>query len=197
MPTNPAIYLYPPLLRYGPFADGWVERIRTRADAETARAQSFRMHDGIFGGKDPYAIAWAEDHGADLLIVDAAGNPLTDILRMLIRQTIATAMRADASHKEMAGILRSMYAFSPNAAQIIATTEIGLANGYGGLAGAIAVGAKAKRWLVSNDPGVCDGCSANAAQGWISIDTPYASGALAPLDHAGCRCDAAYRRKLP
>lgn len=56
---------------------------------------------------------------------------------------------------------------------------------------------KVKKWLLSNDPGVCDGCRANAEQGWIAIDVPYAPGALAPLDHAGCRCDAAYRRAVP
>ena len=64
-------------------------------------------------------------------------------------------------------------------------------------AGAIAVGMKVKKWLLSNDEGVCPLCEANAQQGWIAIDLPYASGALAPLDHAGCRCDAVYRRAVP
>lgn len=188
--------LYPDRLRYVGFDQSWVASINARSRQICAQ-QAPCASDNFFGGYDPDAIAWAEDHGADLLIVDAAGNPLTDILRMLIRQTIAQGMHADALRTEMADNLRNVYAYNPKVAQVIADTEISLAQCYGAYAGAISVGMKVKRWILQIDERVCTICVANYEQKWIPIDVPYASGALAALDHAGCRCDAGYRRAIP
>ena len=188
--------LYPDRLRYVGFDQSWVVSNNSRSRQIYAQ-QAPCASDNFFGGYDPHAVAWAEEHGADLLIVDAAGNPMTDILRMLIRQTIAEGMHTDALRTEIADNLRNVYAYNPKVAQVIADTEISLAQCFGAYAGAVSVGMKVKRWLLSNDEGVCPICTANAAQGWIAIDMPYASGAWAPLDHAGCRCDAAYRRAVP
>lgn len=194
MPTEPR--LYPPLLRYGPLAADWVERVSTLARTEMSRTLDPRMSGAIFGGKNPDAIAWAHDHAADLLIHGPSGEPLQDRERLLIRQTVLTAMREDASLVALAESMRTVHGFSVEATRVLSWTEMGCAQGHGALAGAIAVGMKAKKWLVSNDPGICPGCRANADQGWIAIDFPFASGAMAPLDHVGCRCDVAYRRTL-
>lgn len=195
MPTGPRD-IYPPQLRYGPLAADWVERAGILAHAEAIRAECARTSGAIFGGKNPDAIAWAHDHATDLLIHGPTGESLQDRERLLIRQTVLTAMREDTSLVALAESLRTVHGFSVEAAHVLSWTEMGCAQGHGALAGAIAVGMKAKKWLVSNDPGVCLGCLANADQGWIAIDFPFASGAMAPLDHVGCRCDVAYRRTL-
>ena len=71
------------------------------------------------------------------------------------------------------------------------------AQGKGALIGATAVGMEAKLWLLSNDEGICVICQRNAAQKWIPIDQLFQSGDAAPIAHPRCRCDAAYKRKLP
>ena len=189
--------LYTDRLRYIGIDEGWVRLNTEHARLAASNLQRNGANADLLDYLDPRALAWAEDHGADLLIAGADGNPLTDILRMLIRQTITKALKDAATRGELVDNLRNVYAFNLKAAQVIAQTEIRLAQGYGGLAGAIADGMKVKNWLLSNDEGVCPLCEANAQQGWIAIDLPYASGALAPLDHAGCRCDAVYRRAVP
>ena len=187
--------LYPDRLRYVGFDESWVRLNMEHARQAESDQQRRGANADFMDHQDPRAIAWAEDHGADLLIVGADGSPLTDILRMLIRQTIAQALKDHATNAQLANALCAIYAFDKRQASLIAHTEVALSLCYASFCGAIAVGMKVKRWL--NDPDMCDGCRANASQGWIAIDAPYASGALAPLDHAGCRCDAGYRRAIP
>lgn len=151
----------------------------------------------IFGGKDPDATAWAAEHAAEMLGKDGAGGKLADTTREMVRETLVQALKDDASHTGLADILETAYAFSPERAELIARTEVGNAQGKGAYFGAAAVGMKAKRWLLSNDEGICVPCQRNAKQEWIPIDQPFQSGDLAPLAHPRCRCDAAYKRKLP
>lgn len=195
MPIGPQD-IYPPRLRYGALATDWVERVGILAHAEALRAQGARINGAIFGGKDPDAIAWAHDHAADLLIHGPSGELLQDRERLLIRQTVLTTMRDDASLLVLTEAIRTGHGFNTDAARAISRTEMGCAQGHGALAGAIAVGMKAKRWLASDDSGVCLSCQANADQGWIAIELPFASGAMASLEHVGCRCDVTYRRKI-
>jgi hypothetical protein len=149
----------------------------------------------IFGGKDPDAIKWASEHAVKMLGKDGAGGELAETTREMIRQTITTALQNDVSLTEMADLLQNAYAFSDDRAELIAITEIHNAQGKGALSGALAVGMKAKHWLVSNDENKCVPCVSNGAQGWIPIDQDFLSGDAAPLAHPRCQCDAAYRRK--
>lgn len=151
----------------------------------------------IFGGKDPDALKWATDHAAEMLSKDGAGGKLADTTREMVRETLTKALADDASHTGLADVLETAYAFSPERAELIARTEVGNAQGKGAYLGATAVGMKAKRWLLSNDEGICVPCQRNAQQEWIPIDQPFQSGDVAPLAHPRCRCDAAYKRKLP
>ena len=189
--------LYPDRLRYVGFDESWAHLNTEHARQAESDQQRRGANADFMDHQDPRAIAWAEDHGADLLIVGADGNPLTDILRLLIRQTVATALKDHSTNVQLANALCARYAFDKRQASLIAHTEVALSLCCASFCGALAVGMKVKRWLLSNDPGVCGGCRSNAEQGWIAIDAPYASGALAPLDHAGCRCDAGYRRAIP
>lgn len=168
--------------------------IVTEPELATEQAEAVAA---IFGGKDPDATAWAVDHAAEMLGKDGAGGTIEQTTRDMVRQAIAKAMEQDQSLTGIADMLETTYAFSPQRAELIARTEVGNAQGMGGLIGAKAVGMQAKRWLKSNDEGICPLCDANAAQQWIPIDQPFVSGAQAPLQHPRCRCDQAYRRKLP
>ncbi|SEJ55859.1 phage portal protein [Frateuria terrea] len=151
----------------------------------------------IFGGKDPDAIKWASEHAVEMLTKDGQGGKLAEATREMVRQTLTDALQADASHTGLADLLETAYAFSPERAELIATTELRDAEGKGAYVGATAVGMKAKHWLLSNDEGICVPCQRNAKQGWIPIDQPFQSGDAAPIAHPHCRCDAAYKRKLP
>ena len=152
----------------------------------------------IFAGKDPDAIAWASEHAAELLLIDGSGGELVESTRNMIRETITTLLQDPKSDlKEIAGALQDAYAFSPERAALIAATELHNAQAQGGYHGAVKVGTKFKKWLLSNDEGVCPICAGNAAQGWIPIEQPFQSGDLAPLAHPRCRCDARYKRNNP
>ncbi|MDE1907685.1 MAG: hypothetical protein KGH75_14675, partial [Rhodospirillales bacterium] len=145
--------------------------------------------------QDPRAIEWAQQHAVELLGSDGSGGQLEQSTRDMIRQTVAKALEDHATNDELAQILSDAYAFTPDRAELIARTEVANALTEGAYAGAVSVGMKVKRWLLSNDEGVCPICTANAAQEWIPIDKPFQSGDLAPIAHPRCRCDAAYRRK--
>lgn len=166
------------------------------ADPEAATAAP-QAAQAIFGGKDPEAVKWAAEHAAKMLGKDGAGGELAQSTRDMIRQTITKAMQEDVSLTDMADILRGAYAFSDERAELIAVTEIHNAQGHGAYVGAVAIGAKAKKWLLSNDENKCPVCIANGEQGWVPIDQDFQSGDAAPLAHPRCQCGAAYRRKLP
>lgn len=138
--------------------------------------------------QDPNAIAWAVLHGAELLKVDGQGRAIGIGLRVLIRDALAGAMSQKMADKQIADLLWLRFGYSEADASAIARTEIGLAPGYGPYGGAVSAGMTQKRWLLSSDPGVCGGCIANAERGWVPINAPFPSGALAAVDHVGCRC---------
>lgn len=145
--------------------------------------------------QDPNAIEWARVHVADMIGEDGQGGKLADATRDMIRQAITTALKNHDDDTAIAEMLQNAYAFSEQRAELIARTEVRDALGAGSWIGAKAVGMDEKRWLLSNDEGVCPLCEANAEQQWIPINQAFKSGAMYPLQHPNCRCDAAYRRK--
>jgi hypothetical protein len=149
----------------------------------------------LFGTFDPKAAEWATQHAGELIASDGNGGELADATRDMIRQLIATTLKDNGSRKDIIAALRDAYAFSEQRAELIAQTEIRNAQGGGGLIGAQVMGMQEKRWLLSNDEGICPLCEANADQQWIPIGQAFASGAEHPLQHPNCRCDAAYRSK--
>lgn len=191
-------------LAYDDYNDTVVAVTNTGARLEVARlvahdpsVQDEAAHAG-FGSldhQDPNAIAWAEEHVADMLGKDGQGGKLADSTREMIRQAIATALESHDSDAAITEMLARAYAFSPERAELIARTEVRDALGNGALIGAKAVGMQEKRWLLSNDENKCALCIANAEQGWIPIGQAFVSGAQAPTQHPRCQCDAAYRRK--
>jgi len=144
-------------------------------------------------GVDQQAVAWANQHAVEMLTRDGNGGKIAQATRDMLRQALATAVEHGDTDKQITKMLQTAYAFSDDRAELIARTEVRDAQGAGGLIGAKAVGMTEKRWLLSNDEGICPLCEANAAQGWVAIGSAFASGAEHPLQHPRCRCDAAYR----
>jgi hypothetical protein len=162
--------------------------------AETAKAEVA----SIFAGKDPEAIQWASEHAAEMLSSDGTGGKLADATRNMVRETITTLLQDPTSDlDDIASALQDAYAFSSDRAQLIAATELHNAQSQGGYRGALKVGMKFKKWLLSNDEGICPTCSANAAQAWVPVEQPFQSGDDAPLAHPNCRCGARYKRINP
>ncbi|MDE1907254.1 MAG: hypothetical protein KGH75_12470, partial [Rhodospirillales bacterium] len=175
-------------------ADGSKETVAqiVQDDPEVAGAANAAGFD-MLDHQDPRAIEWAKDHAAKLLSSDGSGGELADATRNMIRDAITQALEDRSTRAELASVLSDAYAFSPERAALIATTEIRNAQANGGLIGAQTVGMKSKRWIEDPDP--CPVCVGNAAQKWIPIDKPFQGGVMAPLQHPRCRCTSIYRRK--
>lgn len=148
----------------------------------------------LFGGQDPRAVEWATEHAGELLTKDGTGGQLAEATRNMIRRTIVRAMEQDLTRKQIAFELTRAYAFSPERAELIARTEVRMAQGHGHLIGAKAAGQTEKRWLLSNTDTPCPLCQANADQGFIPIGKNFVSGVQAPLMHPNCRCAITFRR---
>ncbi len=86
--------------------------------------------------------------------------------------------------------IREAYAFSDDRAELIARTEIAMANQTGALEGmklARGAGVKLKKvWVPDAD--ACDVCQENADDGPIDIDDDFPSGDDQPTAHPHCEC---------
>lgn len=140
------------------------------------------------------AATWAKQHAAELIREDANGGELAESTRNMLRTTLTDGIAEGLSRAKLAQALKNSYAFSPERAALIAQTEIRNAQGAGLLIAYRRGGMVQKRWLLSNDANICPLCIANAEQGWIAIDSAFASGAEHPLQHVRCRCDMAARK---
>lgn len=143
------------------------------------------------------AIAWAAEHAADLLGKDGSGGQIAEATRNMVRHTIATGMAQGKSQDEIAADLMEDYAFTDARAKLIAETEVANASANGQLVGYTAAGLKFKKWLLSNDEGVCPICEGNQGAGWIAIGKKFPGGVQAPLQHPNCRCAIVASRKKP
>lgn len=145
------------------------------------------------------AVAWARDHAAELVgkkwvdgvLVD---NPravyrIDQVTRDGVRSLAAQAIDGGWSNDRLAQALRDAYAFSTERAELIATTETAFADESGSMIAyrqsGVVVG---KRWLVGNQPVVCEICADNAAQGVIPLGKEFNSGHDAAPAHPRCRC---------
>ncbi|TAN06952.1 MAG: hypothetical protein EPN38_06550 [Rhodanobacteraceae bacterium] len=111
--------------------------------------------------------------------------------------TLTNAIADKLTYRQIAALVEREYGYNRIRAELIAHTEVALATSRGNYAHSVLIGMKVKKWLLSNDPGVCSACQENAAQGWIPILQLFASGVQAPSQHAGCRCDAVYLLNAP
>lgn len=188
-----------------PFSLAWDdysgELIATATDGSKSALLSVRadLPDDVafdlLNHRDERAVQWATEHAAEMLSSDGNGGALADSTRNMIRELVVNGLNDHASRAFIADALRSAYAFSQERAALIAVTEIRNAEQGGKLVAYKSARMDEKRWLKSNNEGVCPLCDANAEQGYIPLKDAFLSGDEAPLAHPNCRCDLVARRK--
>lgn len=142
------------------------------------------------------AEAWAKNRAAEMVgmkVVDGelVPNPnaqwqITEGTREWLRGVTEQAISEGWSAQEMASAIKADYAFSAERAEVIARTEIALADIAGSVEGWKASGlVSEKEWLTADD--CCDECQEMHGKK-APIDGTFEDGKDVPL-HPQCRCD--------
>lgn len=143
--------------------------------------------DEMFGQVSQRAVAYARDRAAELV------TQIDESTRDEIRDIISAGLESNIGMDAIADQLQDAYAFSEERADLIARTEIAMANQNGVLEGMRAArnaGVRLKKvWLP--DAEACDDCQDNGDDGAIDIDEAFSTGDDAPPAHPNCRCDMA------
>lgn len=156
--------------------------------------------ESILTESDSAAVSYARSRAAEMVGKRWVGgelidNPnahwaITDTTREQLRQLIVKAEQQGYSNTQLAEAIMDSHAFSAARAQMIARTELANADMAGNMAGWRESGiVKGKEWLLSNMHPKVDICDANASEGVIPFNQPFASGDMAPTAHPGCECD--------
>jgi hypothetical protein len=137
------------------------------------------------------AVDYARVRSAELIAVGGEQS-LVDSTREMIRQTIANGLADSIGRDAIVEALQEGYGFSAKRAEVIAHTEIAMANAAGKRAGWDALvdgGTKLKKgWTISSLAGCCDACENNFADGMIAYDDTFSSGDFMEPAHPSCRC---------
>lgn len=115
---------------------------------------------------------------------------ITDSTRDMLRADIEKAYDEGWSTQQLRKNLSANYAFSDARSDMIARTEIAVADIHGNMMAYRESGVVAqKKWI--GGAACCDICTENALAGPIGIDEEFPSGDDAPPAHPNCRCDIA------
>lgn len=140
----------------------------------------------LFNQLNTRASAFAKARAAEMV------TQITDSTMNDLRVIISSGLDSKLSRDQIADLIQSQDSdvFSPARADLIAATEIRIANGQGALnsmkeAQALGINIM-KEWLPDDDP--CPTCQANADQGPIPIDDDFDSGDDASPAHPHCEC---------
>lgn len=149
------------------------------------------------------ALDYAKERAAELVGMryDDSGqlveNPnarwaITDSTREIVAAQVETAIEEGWSADRLATEIADGAAFDAARAEVVARTELALANANGAMIGYRDSGmVEGKVWLTAEDDLVSDDCQANADAGEIGLDENFPSGDDAPPAHPNCRCDVA------
>jgi SPP1 gp7 family putative phage head morphogenesis protein len=139
-----------------------------------------------FNKKDPNAIAWAEEHAAELV------TGVTDTTRESIRETITQVLEGELSWKEASADLMDIFD-DPARVRMISRTESMRAVTEGqrelwnqAIEEGILTGDEQQVWIVTPDDKLCPECEA-----MDGATTPLGEsfeGADGPPLHPSCRC---------
>ncbi len=155
-------------------------------DAATTIVNEAGMGAQLFNQINTRALAVARDRAADMVA------QITDSTRDELRKIISDGISNSLTRDDIADLIQGTdpNVFSEDRAQLIAATEMRIANGEGALAGMQEVAAMGvdvkKEWLPDEDP--CPVCQANADQGPIDLDAAFESGDDSTPAHPNCLC---------
>lgn len=149
------------------------------------------------------AQAWANNRSAEMVGMrwvdgELVQNPnaawqITEGTRDMIRVTARDAVTEGWSSQQLADHIAESHGFSEARADMIARTEIRMAQMGGQMEVGRALGATHKQWTTASDDIVSPECVENGeagpdGDGIIPIDEDYPSGESAPPQHPNCRC---------
>jgi hypothetical protein len=147
------------------------------------------------------SVAYARERAAEMVgmrrLADGSlvENPnaemrIDETTRKEIRRIIEDGLRDNIGRDDIADMIEDSFWFSEERAQLIATTEISMANSKSSLdsmEAASNAGVKVgKSWLA--DPEACDICQANEDAGIIPWDATFPSGDDCTPAHPNCEC---------
>ena len=131
------------------------------------------------------AAAFAKKRAAELV------TEISERSRRMVRGTVTTAIKEGWSSRRLASEIAKSPAFDISRADMIARTELAIANSEGYRAGLEGSGVEisTKEWLLGGNP--CDDCKGNADQGAIAFSASFQSGHSWTPAHPNCVCDIA------
>lgn len=136
------------------------------------------------------AVAYAKQRGAELVSVEGDKN-IVESTRNMIRDVIVKGLEDNIGADAIADAIQESAAFSGERAELIAKTEIAMANEGGKQAGwqaAASTGLDLETfWQISN-LGCCDVCQINADASPLPLGRPFPSGDTNAPAHVRCRC---------
>lgn len=152
----------------------------------------------------PRAVAFLENRGAELI------TQINETTRRETNRILTNGLRNGESYTEIAEQLRRKFEdyripkpqqHIRDRAELIAVQEMGDAYEQGSLDTARelrSLGVSVEKSLLTvGDDRLDDLCRADAAAGWIPLETPYPSGRQRPPIHVACRCTNLVRRQRP
>jgi SPP1 gp7 family putative phage head morphogenesis protein len=185
------------------FSDAGEETLKSIGVAVNAsKVPDLELAPKAFDQVNSLAVEYAQDRSAEMVGMKyvkgkLVPNPdakwqITEETRDGIRSAVTEAVVGDLPVTKLADTLSAAYGFSSDRAEMIARTEMRMANGSGALAGYQASGViKEKVWLTAQDDDVSEECADNEDEGPIPLDDDFPSGDDAPPAHPNCRCTIA------
>ena len=154
----------------------------------------------ITDGMYEAAVNWAQARSAEMVgkkwvegeLVD---NPtakwvIEETTRDDLRNMITQAIDEGWSTGRLGNEIEDAFAFSEARADMIARTEIKMADSAGSMIGYRESGVvSTKTWQLSNEHADDDECDENADEGAIPLDEPFPSGDDTAPGHPNCKCD--------
>ena len=146
----------------------------------------------LFDQVNQRAVNYARTRAAQMVSIQGDKN-IVAYTREAIRSVIAEGLDQNLGHAKIADAIQASVAFSADRAELIADSEIRMANAAGKTEGWQAAQSSGltlqKAWQTSNDGDCCDECQDNEDAGLIALDEAFPSGAQDEGDsHPNCHC---------
>lgn len=140
----------------------------------------------VFRMANPRAVAWAEQHAAELI------KGVDDTTRASLNRLIVQAQREGWSMQQTINRITADYTFSKERASTIARTELKRSSVAGNIESMRATAKTTgitifKRVILGMNENHCVACSSAVAEGAIPLDDSWAVG-FAPPFHPSCYC---------